>query len=302
MSNSFTSASGSSTASGVSSGLTTLSGLILVTPYNQIGIQNQSNGPIANSTPSSIQNAPIQGLPVLSFAPTSLLFNYEGENVVELEADITDHYTEQNSVFNDQIALRPEIIRTNGFIGELNDISPLANTIINQILSKLTTISAYAPGLSTAALTILNQAVLAYEVGNSLVASAQQSLNSLSGSSSTITVNGVTIPVASQTKQQFYFTQFYQYYLQRTFFKVQTPWAIFNNCVIKSLRVIQPADSVSVSTFEVTFKRMYISGLVTTNGTSGRLAAQSSTPTTSGPQQLTTGAAAYVPGQASVVQ
>jgi uncharacterized Fe-S center protein len=38
---------------------------------------------------------------------------------IELSSDITDHYIEDNTAINDHIALKPEIIRVEGLVGEL---------------------------------------------------------------------------------------------------------------------------------------------------------------------------------------
>src|SRR5271167_1789126 len=105
-----------------------LGNLLLVTPNNTIGYQPQNpNNPTDN--------------------PPALLFNYEGENTVNLMSDITDHWVENNSSIQDQIALKPVEITTQGFIGELNNLPP--NSVfqaLQQAANKLTGVSAYAPG------------------------------------------------------------------------------------------------------------------------------------------------------------
>ena len=177
-------------------------------------------------------------------SPT-LLFHYEGENTITLESDITDHYIEDNTAIQDQIALRPELITTHGFIGELNDVVPPVLEPLKFVADKLTVIEAYTPSLSTTALIAYNTAFQLYQV-------ALEAENSVVAAWDTITGN----TEGSQNKQQKMFQQFYGYWKKRNLFTVQTPWAIFQNMAIKTLRAIQDADTRVITDFDVTFKQM----------------------------------------------
>src|SRR5260221_4663943 len=84
--------------------VTSLNGLILATPQALIGYQPQP-------TPS------ISGAPT-DFTDDAFIFDYEGEQSLSLEADITDHFIEDNTSIQDHIALKPVRITTHGFIGE----------------------------------------------------------------------------------------------------------------------------------------------------------------------------------------
>src|ERR1700729_4349756 len=117
-----------SALSQVTTAATALSNLILVSPQSTIGYQPQ-NAPLANGSPTQ--------------PPPSLLFHYEGEQVVSLQSDITDHYIEDNTALQDQIALKPEEVTTHGFIGELNDVAPPILAAVQAIADKLTVIDAY---------------------------------------------------------------------------------------------------------------------------------------------------------------
>ena len=277
-----------SSLSQASNAATSLSNLVRVTPNQNQGIQNQ-NGPIVNKLNTNVTIPQPNGLTGALYKPSTILFNFVGEEVIDLESDITDHYTENNSPLNDNIALRPEIFRTSGFIGELNDIFPLGTTAVQIIQSKLQAISAYAPSLSATALVVINEAILAYEIANSLVASVQSLINTTQ-----TTINGVNVQV--QTQQQVYFMRFYQYWLNRTLFTVQTPWAIFNNMVIKNLRAIQDRETQMITDFEITFKRFYVlNGTLNVNLAQGQLVAQSSSTQGQGINQLNTSSTSFNP-------
>ena len=191
--------------------------------------------------------------------PSPLLFHYEGENTGTFESDITDHYVEDNTTVVDQIGLRPEVITVSGFIGELNDILPLPLQILQTMANTLLLVDSYTPELSVTALTKLNQATLLYESAASIANSAISAWGSLIGSGEQVGQATGTFTVgasASQNQQQQMFQQFYGYWTQRTLFNIQTPWAIFTNMAIKTLRAIQDAETRMITNFEVTFKKI----------------------------------------------
>lgn len=226
----------------ITTSITALSNLLLVSPQSTIGYQPQ-NTPTGNgSTPPTLP---------------ALLFHYEGEQTVALESDITDHYIENNSAIQDQIALRPEHITTQGFIGELNDIAPIAAGTFKALLTKLTVIGAYTPELTIAAITAYDEAFLLYQTAANAVNTAIAAYTSITGTGGESVVNGQGITTQrNQTKQQVMFQQFYQYWRNRTLFTVQTPWAVFQDCAIEKCRAIQDEKTNVITDFEVTFKLM----------------------------------------------
>lgn len=238
----------------ITTAATALSNLILVSPQSTIGYQ---------PTPSA--TAPDTGVTLQN--PPALLFHYEGEQTVALESDITDHYVENNTAIQDQIALRPETITTHGFIGELNDIAPAALQAVQAIANKLTIIGAYTPVLSATALLAYNEAFQAYQIADNAVNAAVSAWSSITGGGgeSVIGSNGLTVK-SNQTKQQTYFQQFYGYWRSRTLFTVQTPWAVFQNMAIKSLRAIQDAETNMITDFEVSFKTIRFAQTISLTG------------------------------------
>lgn len=252
--------------SGATSGISALSNLLLVSPQNTVGYQPQ-NPPNPDGSKSA--------LPL----PPAILFHYEGEQAVALKSDITDHFIEDNTAIQDQIALRPEEITTNGFIGELNDVAPVALQILQTIANRLTVISAYAPSLSATALLAYNEAAFAYSLASNLKNSAISTWNSINGTGgeNVIGSSGFVGPKqSSQNRQQIAFQQFYGYWRNRTLFTVQTPWAVFQNMAIQSLRAIQGEETTQITDFEVTFKMMRFASTQVANAGAfaGRNAAQ----------------------------
>lgn len=229
-----------------------LASLILVSPQSVIGYQPQ--------------NPPSQDGAVTAWPPT-IVFHYEGEQTANLVSDITDHYVEDNTAIQDQIALKPIEITTHGFIGELNDVVPTSLQALQIAANKLTIISAYTPVLSTTALIAFNTAFQLYQTASSVANSAVAAWSSItnSGGESVITgdFNNPIIQEPNQTKQQQYFQQFFGYWNSRTLFTVQTPWAIFQNMAIKTLRSVQDAETRVITDFQITFKQMRFASTIT---------------------------------------
>lgn len=253
-----------------------LSNLILVSPQSTIGYQAQNFPSWKNDS---------------SAQPPAILFNYEAEQSVSLSSDVTDHYIEDNTAIQDQVALKPETITTSGFIGELNDVAPAALIPLQTVAEKLVAIGAYAPQISETAALAYAKAFQLYQVGSSLANSAVSSWSSLTGGGAQTVINGATTQQditnqtnKSQTKQQIYFQQFYGYWKNRTLFTVQTPWAVFQDMIIQSLRAVQDAETRMITDFEITFKLMRFAstqsvaniGLYNSNDAQGRLVSQGS--------------------------
>lgn len=256
---------------------TSLSNLILVSPQKTIGYQPQ-NPPKSDGTPST--NPP----------PPALLFHYEGENTVTTESDITDHFVEDNTTIQDQIALRPPMVTTHGFIGELNDVAPRLLEPLKIAADKLTALGPYAPSLSITALRVYNNAVQLYAVAQNARNSAVAAWSSVTGTGgqNVIGSNGISIR-PNQNKQQLAYQQFYGYQQSRTLFTVQTPWAVFTDMAIKTLRAIQDPETNVITDFEITFKAMRFAStlVIAPPAVQGRLESQSSTLTDNGPQTPT---------------
>ncbi len=254
----------------ITTAATALSNLVLVSPQSTVGYQPQ-NPANNDGTPSTAQQ------------PPSFLFHYEGEQTATIESDITDHYVEDNTAVQDQIALKPEVITTHGFIGELNDVVPPALQLLKSASEKLTVIGNYVPQLSETALLAYSEALLAYQLASNIANSAVSAWSSIgnlitgSDGQSVIGSNGLAI-ASSQNKQQTAFQQLYGYWRSRTLFTVQTPWAVFQNMAIRSIRAIQDGETNVITDFEVSFKMIRTAATFLSNGIqvslSGRAGAQ----------------------------
>lgn len=221
---------------------TALGNIVLVTP-EPVDYQPQS-------IPNADGSIPQQ--------PEKFAFDYEGEQSVTLSSDITDHYIEDNTAIQNQIALRPVMFQTQGFIGELNDVPPIGLQTLKQIADKLTPLTAYAPELTVGGQIAYNNALSAYQAAQNLANNAVASWNTINrdAGASTITGQQVTEQSKNQTKQQKAFLKFFGYWNERRLFTLQTPWAIFKDMAILNVRAVQDAETNVITTFEVQFKQM----------------------------------------------
>lgn len=231
-----------------------LSSLVLVSPQKTVGYQPQN--------PSGTTDTDTASLPVTQ--PPALLFHYNGEERVDLESDITDHYADDNIAYQDMIALRPETVTVRGFIGELNNVPPAFLAPVKLAADKLGALSAYSPQLSVTALELYNAAFQVYQTAVSAITAGMSTFNAITGGGgeNVIGGNGIgnSFDAASgkvsnwQNQQQTVFQQFYGYWRARYLFTVQTPWAVFENMAIQRLQAIQEEGSSVITDFMVTFK------------------------------------------------
>lgn len=223
----------------ITSAANSISNLILVTPQDNIGYKPQQLG------------------------ENGFLFDYEGENSILLQADITDHYVEDNSSIQDHIALKPEEVTVHGYVGELRDFIPDLPPFIKTLKDKLTQLGPFFPELTETALIVYNTAFQLAQTALVLAGNIGATINTLNTGSALTDAQqqqqadlGLVVQKSIQTQQQIMFLRFYTYMQNRIFFTVQTPWAIFNDMTIKSVKAVQDPDTRMISEFQVTFKKL----------------------------------------------
>lgn len=232
--------------------------LVLAWPQKNVGITPQS--PLFNDPDRNKEK---------------FLFHYEAENTVTLTSEITDNYIEDNSAVQDHISLAPELIVTNGFIGELNNVVPEELELLKTAAEKLTVISAYEPVLSISGITAYNRALQIYRAAQLAKQASTQKFASLGQKKTATVINSgqsaqdfaASIDFNTQNAQQVAFQKFYGYRKARMLFTVQTPWAIFEDCAIQELVATQAEDTKLISNFQITFKPLrYASTIITSAG------------------------------------
>ena len=121
------------------------------------------------------------------------------------------------------------------------------------------------------ALNAYNEALFLVQTATNLANSAVATWGALSSSGSGQSViTGTSLAKQNnQTPQQTYFQLFFGYYTSRTLFTVQTPWAVFQNMAIQSIRAVQDAETNVITDFECTFKQMNFASTMAVIGNLG---------------------------------
>lgn len=214
---------------------------MIIVPTDSPSIFDALNTLVLNSASLAIvrPNNPPPGI-------AGFLFDVVDDDVTELESDITDHFVEDNTPVQDQIALRPETVTVTGQIAELVRRVPTTASVA-QVTNPLPNIDGLEPELAPGAAAQQEATTQATVDDNAAVAS-QQSLYGYYGS---------RLPQQpNQTKQSVVYGYLYQLWKGRQLFSVETPWGFFTNMAILSVSARQSAESKSVSEFSITFKKI----------------------------------------------
>lgn len=292
------------------------------------------------------------------------LFDIPGDEWIELESEITDHYTEANTAVQDNIALRPERVTLRGIVAELTtaapapqETAPVTNPLPDNIpVTPVLTAGATSSILSTAGLgglakTLATNAALGIlarkapgvasvvkSFGPQILAGAQGRVTTAATAAirtlgvpeyaAALLVPGIKLPNVAQvavnviknvlpkitgplinalklptvpsslqllggavaqvnastgtnnslnqvyeakqptpprsTRQSSALLYFYALWRGRQLVSVETPWGIWTNMAIQSIRSEQSKDSKSSTDFTIVFKKIRIADTVTT--------------------------------------
>lgn len=205
------------------------------------------------------------------------IFDYEGETNLQLQAEITDHYSENNVAIQDHIAIRPVRITLRGYQGELVKFADTGVIgLLNTIQNKLTTVPAYLGKYTPQQLAKVQAAVSKAQDTVNKIDTALARVNNLVGM-----LPGIK-PGITKQHQAFNFLRSMMF--SKQVFIVDTPYGVLNNMVIESLVFIQPEETSSMSDISVTLKQMRFVEVQTTtiNNKAGRAVQQSQSPTDKG--------------------
>jgi len=176
-------------------------------------------------------------------------FDYKGDDVVDLSADATDNWLEDNHAAQDHISIKPVIVTLSGFVAELSMSSDLFSQfsgVISGIQNGLAQADAYlgryTPGMTDRLLNALTQVQNVVIQAEQALARGNQVLNLLT-------------PGPKMNKQQKAFAQLSSLWSSRVLFTVYTPFRVFENMAIINIRAVQPKGSRTMSDFIVTMKQ-----------------------------------------------
>lgn len=194
--------------------------------------------------------------PLNAFGMGGLVFDVPGEARAQLANEITDHYAEDNQALNDQIAIKPKRITLKGYVGELVYTAETTSTdILQTVTQKLTSLSAYLPGLS-ASVQQAQQLLANPESSDiTLISAAGQ----LPGAANIYgIVKNFLGSTGSTSRQQAAYNYFDACRIGKILMGIQTPWEFLTNMAVESIDAIQDEETQYITDFAVTFKQMRI--------------------------------------------
>ena len=174
----------------------------------------------------------------------NLRLDIVGDESLSADCDITDHYVESNTAYQDQISLKPKIYTINGEVGELVWYQKdSASQIFGQVAQRLEGIVSFLPIRSKS----FNQM-------KSAVMKASQWVDTASNAVSKIS-NLMSDSFGSVTHQQQAYQELVAIRDGRKPVSVKTPWGILKDYAIMSLKLTQPKETKDKSTISITFKQ-----------------------------------------------
>jgi hypothetical protein len=175
---------------------------------------------------------------------SSFLFDVMEEEELNIEADITDYYLEDNSPVQDHIAFKPITIKLHGFIAEVADTPPALLKALASIVDKLQVLGPWAPSLTSQAQQAYNNISRTYQGYAKLLNATGSTLKGLIGGDKPITKQANAFNTLSFIQKR------------KQLCDVQTPFQTYSNMVIQTITALQGKESKSISDFTVTMKQM----------------------------------------------
>ena len=172
--------------------------------------------------------------------PRNFIFHVERENKLSRRANVTDHYTEDNTDLQDHIALSPTIVRVSGIVSEVNTLPPEGLADLREARDRLSAISSYAPNLSRSYAKI-------YQTIETFNRDANQIRNNI--------VSSYT-GIPQITKQQEAYNFFNHYMSEKRLFRIQTPWTTINNMAIIDIEFNQGDNTRQQTSITIELKRI----------------------------------------------
>lgn len=181
---------------------------------------------------------------LFNIGTSGFLFDIIGDERIEQEMRITDHYTEDNRAIQDHIAQGPERFTLRGYVGEVTSIFQEALSSIITSVDRLNLIDSFLPEFTT-------QATQFYGAIASTIGTVNQIVQQVSNA-----YNLFTQKSTNATKQQVAYNYFKSMALSNQPFTVETPWGIYENMYIERISGKQDEATKYVTDFSVTFKKI----------------------------------------------
>lgn len=198
------------------------------------------------------------------------VFDLKKDYKLNLSSEITDHYVENNIAIQDHVGLKPIIIEVSGSIAEVNlkellgKKTDLDNYLgengdgnlfnsIDSYLSRMGSLTSFAPNLVNQSLSIYNSAKYAYATTNKVINfNKKDSLGKYRFAYNSV----YDEDIIKETKQFKWIDWFKTQWWNRASFSIVTPYGVFNNMYIMDLSAVQPDSTRYVTNLNIKFKQI----------------------------------------------
>lgn len=193
---------------------------------------------------------------------SGLVMDILEDEEISIDSDITDHYVEQNYAIQDHIALRPVRFSLKGYVGEQVDTLP--NTLANIFtqVTGLSTLGGLTPQFNIQDAQFYAKVNNVVQLGTNVLKQVKNVFQLFNQSSTTT------------NKQQTVYQFFYNMWKTRQLCSVETPFAVFENMAIESIRAFQSGETNVISEFVITFKQIQTVSTVVFSGNTGSMMSQ----------------------------
>ena len=183
------------------------------------------------------------------------VFDYLGEETLTFEADITDHYVENNTAVQDHVARKPRRVTLRGFKSELaipapHGVSGLLSTMQSALSQVQAYLGKYTPGVVATMGKAITQAQNVVNEVTQDLSKVQNIISLFPGA-----------PV-QQTSQEKAYAQLYTCFRGDMAsgipipFSIDTPYGPMNNMLIERVTMTQPENTQGWSDISVTLKEI----------------------------------------------
>lgn len=211
-------------------------------------------------------------------------FHIPESELVNLESDITDYYTDSNSVLQDHIARKPIRVTSSGLIGEYFYSIHEIEDMLAKVTPTMSLVKQFLPKFTSGEMQIIQKREV-QKISGSVSAIDENGTTVLKGNFSTtstaLTFNGLNLFKLYQEMYKLKSAQTRAYFFLEALWKseapfsIETRWKRFDNMVVQNIKVLgeKTADNTE---FIATFKQLNFaqSQKETLEKAAGRTAAQ----------------------------
>ncbi len=177
-------------------------------------------------------------------------FDIPTSEKVEYTADITDHYGEDNTPFQDHRTIKPVQITLTGYVGEvIFEGSKGLSGQIGGLTNRLSAIPAFTAGQTDQSFQEAQEALLQFQADVAL-------LESIGETAIAVGKGFQSLLGPEPNKQQVAFNKLKALFYSNKLLTVQTPWNFYENLMISSVSFSQDENSAQSSDIKVTLKEV----------------------------------------------